>query len=98
MKSALRMQRRVLRQGSDVSWLEVAMNDALGVSGRQRRGNLAGDADGVGAHASPGDAPAQGLALQVLHDDVGAAVFQAAKLKDADQARMLDDIDRARFV
>jgi hypothetical protein len=76
------------------------MNDPLAVGRRQRRGNLAADAQPVGAQGTVDsvDARGQGLPVQVLHDDVGGAIGQLAEVEAADDAGVVDDVDGAGFV
>ena len=83
----------VVEGEEDVFGLEVAMDDALGVRGRQRAGNLPGhrcDRRGLAREAAhPLERGPQALALQILHDDVRAIVDDLAVV-DLDDPGVLD--------
>jgi hypothetical protein len=69
----------------DVVGLEVAMDDAAVVGGRQRARDLPRQLDQLGlAHERPRQALAQGLTGDELHDDEGLAVGQVAEVVDLD--------------
>ena len=69
------------------------MDDAGGMRGRQRRGELAADRDdAVDRQAFAFEARRQALALHVLHDDEGAAVV----LDDVVHGRDVGVIDTRR--
>lgn len=80
------------------------MNDSLLMRRRQHVGDLRGDVQGGAQRqaraggrrrAQPGG---QGLAGQVLHDQIGGAVGGVAKVRDLDQAGVLDLGHGPRFV
>ncbi|MFO0579872.1 MAG: hypothetical protein U1A78_38350 [Polyangia bacterium] len=74
------------------------MDDPLVVRRGQRRGDLAAQPQQRRQRQARGGAAAQGRAVQVLHDDVGRAVGQAAEVRDADDAAVADDVDGAGLV
>ena len=76
------------------------MDDAALVGGGQDRGQLVAQVQRLGLWqlAAPLQARAQGLALQVLHHQIGAAARQLAELEDLHQPRVLDQIDRSGLV
>ena len=80
--------RAVLVADEDVRRLDVAMDDALGVRGVQRVGELDGDLEQVrDLHRSAIDAVAEALALERLHHDVRSA-FVVADVEDRADAGM----------
>lgn len=76
------------------------MDDAALVGGGQDRGQLVAQVQrlGLGQLAALLQARAQGLALQVLHHQIGAAARQLTELEDLHQARVLDQIDRSGLI
>jgi len=77
------------------------VNNLFFVRRRQARTDLAPEADDVGGRqlaAYPLEPLPEGLPLQVLHDDIGHAVGQLAIVRDLDEARVVDAVDRARFI
>ena len=81
---------RHLRIGhqEDVVGLEIAMDDALGVRGGQRAGDLPRDRERRRpAKPAARRPPRQRLALEVLHDDVRRALGRPAEVVDLDDAR-----------
>jgi hypothetical protein len=76
----------------DVLGLEIAVDDASPVGGVERRRDLAQDPQRVlGRQATEAlEARVEGLALEELHDDVGAAVGVVAEVEDLHDAGIGD--------
>ncbi len=77
------------------------MNDALAVRGRQRRGGLGRNLDGLGDIERPDtiEASREALALEELHQHVGNVVLgQHADVDDVDDVGVADGVGRARLV
>jgi hypothetical protein len=79
----------------DVAGLEVAANDALGVRGGERRGDLHQERQHLvqrqlRVRAQGG---VQRLALEELHDDVRAAVIELPQAEDVDDVAVADGVD-----
>ena len=77
------------------------MDDLDRMRCRQGRGNLPADANGIGnrqAATAAAQPLGQRVAVQVLHDDEGAAVGEAAELIDLDDAGVIDPAGGPRFV
>src|SRR5678815_365117 len=80
--------RAVLVADEDVRRLDVAMDDALGMGGVERIGQLDGNVEQVcDFQRSPVDPIAKALALERLHHDVRSA-FVVADVEDGADARM----------
>ena len=91
--------RRVADQ-EDVLGFEVAVDDPLVVRGGDRLGHLRGDRARLrpGQRPCPAKAGAQGLAFQVLHHDVRAAVGADLTVEDLHDSRVADQRRGARLV
>ena len=92
----------VPRTQVDVLGLQIAVDDALGVAGGQRRGTLRqdvqrlADRDTLATHARR-----QALAVEILHDDVLAdhtIEGRLTKVDDVDDVGVADVIDGLGFV
>ena len=69
----------------EVGGLDVAVNDAFGVSGIERVGNFDGEVEeAVKLHGTAGDEVLQSLTLQAFHGDKSPAVFFADVVDGAD--------------
>ncbi len=82
----------------DVFRLEVAMDDALVVRGRQSEGHLRAEIDDApDRQAAVGELVAQRPAFEQLHGRVGHAVVAAVAV-DREDVRVRERRDRARFL
>ena len=87
--------------GRDLIWLEIPVDDAFGVGGGKRRGNLATDSKDVRKlelTAEIAQSNRQRIAGEQLHDDIDRPIGQMAKLIDLDDAWMIDPAGSLRFV
>src|SRR5207302_731233 len=81
----------------NVGGLDVAMNDALGVSGVERVGDFDGKLEqSLGLDGMPRDAVLQGHAFEVLHHDEGLAIVLIDFVNGADVG-MIESGSGARF-
>ena len=94
-KSAL----AVARDEEDVLGLEIAVDDAGGVRGLERAADLHGDLRGAHRLEAPlvREHVGEVDAVEVLHDEVGAAVLGRAEVGDVDDVRVADARGRARL-
>jgi hypothetical protein len=76
----------------DVVGFDVAVDDALGVGGAERRGDLPGDVGdpGLGQRALAVEQLGQRLTLEELHHDEGPAVVGLAEVGDVDDVLVAD--------
>ena len=84
----------------DVVGLQVAMNDARSMSGRQALGELAGETDQAlhrDRRAAPDNARER-VSFEELHHEVGAAVGQETEVADVDDVLVADSRGGPRFV
>ena len=85
------------RSDKDICGLDVAMHDIFRVRRLERIGNLNSQLEDIfERHRPPGDSFLQRLAIEILHDDKGAAVFLADVVNGAD-IRMVERGSRLRF-
>src|SRR5690606_21065954 len=79
--------------------LEIAMDDALRVRGRERAADLARDLERAGDvdRTLALDHAAELDALEVLHDEVHAAVLGGPRVRDVDDVRVTDLRGRTRL-
>ncbi len=82
----------------DVVGLQIAVDDAAPVRGGQGRGDLGRDVEHlVGRHRAAADPIGEGLALQVLHHEVGGAVGELPEVADVDDVGVADGRRRLRL-
>ena len=77
------------------------MNDVLGVGGGESGGNLSRQTERIGDGKLSTDAlhaSTERLTVEKLHHDEGGAVGLLTELRDLHDARMVHNVDGARFV
>src|SRR5262245_27384252 len=86
---------------AQIGGLQIAMDDALLVSGSQRKGNVVADAERVGKRQRTAAKPVgQRLALDVFHDDArgrGRGVRGLEHVVDGCDVRIIQRRSRTRF-
>ena len=89
-----------VRHEEDVLGLEISVDDAMGVAGRERVGDLRGDAQralGIEGRLTR-DELGEWPALEVLHDEVEVAGGRAAEVGDLDDVLVADAVDGGRLI
>src|SRR5262249_41901755 len=89
-----------IRNEDDVIRLEIAVDDALLVRGRERTRDAACDLRGLVRRQSAArrDAIRERFAFEELHDKEGAAIYGMPEVEDFDDAGMLDRTRGFRFI
>src|SRR5690606_34845564 len=90
---------RLLLQDEDVLGLEVAMNDALLVSGAEPDEQLTDQGDRLprGEHRGALETIFEALPVEVLHDHEALAVRQLAQVEDLEDVIVADPARRLRL-